>query len=235
MEARSRFHQTIQNVEKAMTESFEQTDINRVRRIPRKARYDKETIYRIIDEALICHVGIVENGQPFVIPTNHARHEDKLYLHGASTSRLLKHIRDGSPVSVAITLLEGIVFARAAFEHSLHYRSVVLFGHGRRIENDEEKLFALQVLTDHIADGRWDDARKPNAKELAATTVVEVFIESASAKVSDGFPGDTEEDYDLPIWAGVLPYRLQALDPIEDPRLHEHASVPAYVSSYRRK
>lgn len=214
--------------------TFAKTAQNKVRRMPERGHYDRETIYPIIDEALICHVGFVADDQPFVIPTIHARHEDIIYLHGAKASRLLKHVQAGNPICITITLLDGIVFARSVFHSSMNYRSVVLFGSGQVVESDGEKLAALEVLTEHLASGRWADARQPTQKELDSTTVVAVAIENASAKIRTGPPGDEDEDYALPIWAGVLPLPPQALAPIDDPWLSAGIVVPEYIRSYKR-
>jgi hypothetical protein len=208
---------------------FPKTKRNQVRRLPKRAEYRKEAIFKIIDEALICHVGFEQQGQPFVIPTIHTRWEDTIYLHGATLSRMLQHIRAGNPLCVEITLLDGIVFARSVFHSSMNYRSVVLFGTGRLVDTDDEKLRALEALIKHVVPGRWEEARKPNQKELASTTVVAIHIDSASAKIRTGPPVDDEEDYQLPVWAGVLPLQLQALEPIADARLEEGISVPKYV------
>ena len=209
-------------------------DLNRVRRVPKRAQYDKETIYRILDEGLVCHVGLVEDGQPVVIPMNYARRDDTLILHGAPASRLLQYVQAGHPVCVTVTLLDGLVLARSVYHHSMNYRSVVVFGRGRLIEAEQEKLAALEVLTEHILPRRWQDARRPNRQELDATAVVSVAIESASAKVRTGPPADDEDDYQLPVWAGVLPIQQQALTPVNDPRLHTDMPVPHSVSNYRR-
>ena len=214
---------------------FEQTPRNRVRRIPQRGRYDQATIYAIIDAALICHVAFAVDGQPFVIPTIHARMGDELILHGAKASRLLKHIQAGHPVSVAITLLDGLVMARSVFHSSMNYRSVVLFGHGRTLESSDEKLAALAALTEHLARGRWQDARQPTPQELEATTVVAIAFDSASAKVRMGPPSDEAEDYALPVWAGVLPLQLTALPPVADPQLAPDIKAPDYLVHYRRQ
>lgn len=214
---------------------FEQTPRNRVRRIPQRGQYDQATIYAIIDEALICHVAFAIKEQPFVIPTIHARMGDELILHGAKASRLLKHIQAGRPVSVAITLLDGLVMARSVFHSSMNYRSVVLFGHGRTLEANDEKMTALAALTEHLARGRWQDARLPTIQELEATTVVALSIESASAKLRSGPPNDEAEDYALPIWAGVLPLQQTALPLVADPQLAPGISAPDYLVHYRRQ
>ena len=213
---------------------FEKTEQNRVRRVAQRGHYDKETIYPIIDEALICHVGIVQDGIPIVIPTIHARDGDKIILHGAKASRLLKHVAAGHSVCVTITFLDGLVLARSSFHHSMNYRSVVLFGTGRVVEDAQEKMRALEILSEHLTPGRWEDARKPNVKEMKATAVVELTIESASAKIRTGPPGDDDEDYQLPVWAGVLPMQQQILPPVADPKLNEGTMLPDYIVNYSR-
>ena len=213
---------------------FEKTPRNKVRRVAERGKYDREAVYRIVDDALICHVGFVVNDQPFVIPTIHARDGDSILLHGAKASRLLKHVKEGHPVCITCTHLDGLVLARSVFHHSMNYRSVVLFGSGRIVDDPDEKMTALEILTDHIMPGRWDDARHPNAKEMNATTMVRVEIESASAKQRTGPVGDDEDDYALPIWAGVLPIERAFLDPESDSRLVDGVALPEYVRSYHR-
>jgi uncharacterized protein len=213
---------------------FPISERNRIRRAPKRGQYDKETIYRILDEGLVCHVGLVEDHQPVVIPMNYARRDDTLILHGASASRLLRYIQAGNLVCVTVTLLDGLVLARSVYHHSMNYRSVVVFGQGRLIEAEPEKLAALEILTEHILRGRWQDARKPNRQELDATAVVAIAIESASAKVRTGPPVDDEADYQLPVWAGVLPIQQEALAPVSDPRLRQDIRVPPSVSKYQR-
>ena len=213
---------------------FAITERSRIRRVPKRGQYDKETIYRILDEGLVCHVGLVEDHQPVVIPMNYARCDDALILHGAPASRLLRHVQAGNPVCVTVTLLDGLVLARSVYHHSMNYRSVVVYGRGRLIEAEQEKLAALETLTDHILRGRWQDARKPNRQELEATAVVSIAIEDASAKVRTGPPADDEADYQLPVWAGVLPIHQQALTPVSDPRLRKDIPIPSAVANYRR-
>jgi nitroimidazol reductase NimA-like FMN-containing flavoprotein (pyridoxamine 5'-phosphate oxidase superfamily) len=203
---------------------------SRVRRVPERAAYDRDTIYPIIDEALFCHVGFVQDGQPFVIPTNHARLDDTLFFHGAHASRLMKHVAAGHELCVTITLVDGLVLARAVCQHSMNYRSVVLFGRGQLVDGEAEKLRALEQLTEHLLPGRWADARKPTAKELRGAMVVAMPIDSASAKVRSGPPADDEEDYDLPVWAGLLPIQQQFLAPEGDPMLAAGVPVPDYVA-----
>jgi uncharacterized protein len=213
---------------------FGKGELNRVRRLPDRGQYDKATIYPIVDGAPICHVGFAADGQPFVIPTIHARMGDTLVLHGAKASRMLKHVQAGKPICVTVTLLDGLVLARSVFHSSMNYRSALIFGHGRTIDDDIAKLAALEAISEHLLAGRWADARRPTQKELDATAVVAVDIESASAKVRVGPPNDDEEDYALPTWAGVVPLELQPLAPVPDPRLDGTVAVPTYISSYVR-
>ncbi len=213
---------------------FPKTDLNTVRRLANRGHYDKSTIYPIIDEALICQVGFVIDGQPVIIPMIHARFEDTIFLHGAVNNRLLNHIGGGHPLCIGVTLVDGIVFARSVFHHSMNYRSVTVFGKARVIETDNEKLDALEAISNHIVRGRWEEARLPNQREMDTTTVVAVQIESASAKIRTGPPNDNPEDYDLPIWAGVLPLRESAHEPVQDPRLASGIAIPSYISAYKR-
>jgi uncharacterized protein len=199
--------------------SFAKTDRNKVRRLPERGVYDAATIHAIVDEALICHVGFLHDGQPVVIPTIHAREGDTIFLHGSKASRLLDHARQGDSLCITVTLLDGIVAARSAFHSSMNYRSAVLFGCGRLVEDPAAKLRALEVLTEHVLPGRWAEVRPTTVKEVSATSVVAVTIESASAKTRSGPPSDDEEDYALPIWTGVLPVRQAFLPPQPDPRL----------------
>ena len=205
---------------------------NRVRRLPARGAYDRETIYGIVDEAIICHVGLVQDGQPFVIPTIHARNGDRLLFHGAPASRLIQHIAAGHEICVAITILDGLVLARSVAHHSMNYRSVVLFGRGEIVADAREKLDALEAITEHVMPGRWTDAPPPTFAELAATTVVALSIEAASAKIRSGPPGDDAADYAQPIWAGVVPIRQVALSPMPDPQLADGFAVPDYIQRY---
>ena len=217
-----------------MTE-FAKTEKTSIKRLPKRGHYDRETIYRILDEALICHVGFAEAGQPFVIPTNFARIDDTIVLHGAKASRLLKHVEAGHPVCVEVTIVDGLVLARSVFHHSVNYRSAVVFGRGRLVTDVQEKLAALEAVTEHIVPGRWKEARLPNQKELNATSVVSIRIDEASAKVRLGPPVDEEEDYTLPVWAGVLPLQEMPSSPIRDERQSETVTLPDYVARYSRK
>lgn len=214
---------------------FIKTDKTRIKRLPKRGHYERKTIYRILDEALICHVGFVEGRQPYVIPINFARMGDVLVMHGAKASRLLRHIADGQPVCVEATVVDGLVLARSVFHHSVNYRSVVLFGRGQLIQKDEQKLAALEAITEHLIPGRWQEARRPSRKELNATSVVSIEIESASAKVRTGPPVDDEADYSLPVWAGLLPIEARALSPLRDEQQADDVPLPAYIAHYSRK
>ncbi|MEQ9061746.1 MAG: pyridoxamine 5'-phosphate oxidase family protein [Gammaproteobacteria bacterium] len=224
---------TIDN-ESTPGDAFDVTPRNRVMRYPTRAAYDRATIYPILDEALVCHVGFAIDGEPCVIPTIHARMGDRLLLHGLKGGRLLKHIEAGNTVCVTVTLLDGLVLARTVFNHSMNYRSVVLFGRGHALEEPAEKLAALERLTEHVVRGRWADARPPNAKELKATTIVALDIESASAKVRSGPPGDDGADLDYPVWAGVVPTPMVPQAPETDPKQEVAQPLPEYARRYRR-
>jgi hypothetical protein len=205
-----------------------------VKRIPKRGTYDQETIYKILDEGMICHVGFVVDGQPFVIPTIYARVGDKIYMHGSTASRLLNTLERGGEVCVNVTLVDGLVLARSVFHHSMNYRSVVVFGKASAVEDADEKMKALEAISEHLIPGRWKDARKPNEQEFKATRVVCLPITEASAKVRSGPPIDDEEDYDLPVWAGVVPLQLTASEPINDPRLKADVATPEYARQYSR-
>jgi len=215
-----------------VTGAFPKTARNKVKRLPERGHYDAATIYPIVDAALICHVGFVIDGQPFVIPTLHARQGDTILLHGAKGSRLLRHIQAGGEVCITITLIDGIVLARSVFHHSINYRSVVLFGTGTVIADDQARLQALEAFTERLIPGRWHDARQPNALELKQTTIVAVPIASASAKLRRGPPGDETEDLDLPVWAGILPLRQIAGTPLADPQLRPGVALPDYIRDF---
>lgn len=183
---------------------------------------------------MICHVGFVVDGQPYVIPTGYGRREDTLYVHGASTSRMLNSAAEGIPVCVTVTLVDGLVLARSAFHHSMNYRSVVILGAAHRVESDEEKLAALRTFSEHVVPGRWADVRQPTPQEMKATTVLALALEEVSAKIRTGPPVDEDADYVLPIWAGVLPLRLTPGAAETDPRLAHKLEPPSYVKNYRR-
>lgn len=210
------------------------TPRTRVVREPHRGVYDRETVYRILDEGFLCQIGFVVDGQPFVIPTAYGRKEANLYIHGSAASRMLRHLKNGLPVCVTVTLLDGLVLARSVFNHSMNYRSVVILGKATLVEDPEEKLAALNVLSEHILPGRWADARRPNERELKQTSVLRVPIEEFSAKVRTGPPIDDEEDYSFPTWAGVVPLEIKAGAPIPDDRLAPTVEPPPYVAHYSR-
>ncbi len=215
--------------------TFEKTERTTLKRLPARGVYDRELVYHILDEGLICHVGFAIEGRPFVIPTGYARVQDQLYIHGSQASRMLRTLQRGVEACVTVTLLDGLVLARSAFHHSMNYRSVVVFGKAELVDDVDEKLAALRAFSEHMICGRWDDARKPTEQELKATTVLSLPLEEASAKVRTGPALDDEEDYELPIWAGVIPVSLVAGPPIPDPRLEQELEAPGYVSTYERR
>lgn len=217
-----------------MHDDLTQTERTRIKRLPKRGHYDRETIYPILDEAFICHVGFAVEGQPYVIPTGYARIDDDLYIHGSSASRMLRNLAEGIDVCVTVTLIDGLVLARSAFHHSVNYRSVVILGKAELVEDAEEKNRALEAFTEHVIPGRWAEIRWPNELELKATSVLKLAINEASAKVRTGPPVDDEEDYAIGVWAGVLPVRMTKGDPVSDERLSSEISVPDYVSNYER-
>lgn len=210
------------------------TERTRVRRLPKRGSYDRETIYSILDEAFICHVGFAVEGQPYVIPTGYARIGDDLYIHGSSASRMLRNLAQGVDICVTVTLIDGLVLARSAFHHSMNYRSVVILGKATLVEDADEKNRALEAFTEHVIPGRWAEVRWPTELELKATSVLKLPIEEASAKIRTGGPIDDEEDYEMSVWSGVVPLKLAKDKPIEDERLHDCASLPNYVRDYKR-
>jgi nitroimidazol reductase NimA-like FMN-containing flavoprotein (pyridoxamine 5'-phosphate oxidase superfamily) len=214
---------------------FAPTERTQVRRLPQRAVYDREAVYRILDEGLVCHIGFVAEGKPVVIPTGYGRKDDTIYLHGSTASRMLRTLGKRVDVCVTVTLLDGLVLARAAFHHSVNYRSAVIFGTARVVEDREGKLEALRIFTEHVAPGRWQEVRPPSDKELQATMVLTLPLQEVSAKVRTGPPVDDEEDYALPVWAGVLPLNLTAGLAVTDDRLPAGIEVPAYVRRYDRK
>ncbi len=205
-----------------------------VRRVPQRAAYDRATIEAILDEGLVCHVGISVDGQPYVIPMNYGRAGDRLYLHGSQASRLLRSVGSGVPVCVTVTLLDGLVLARSAYHHSMNYRSVVILGNAAEVTDPAERLAALEAISEHVLRGRWREVRPPSDKELKATMVLRLPIAEASAKARTGPPLDDEEDYRLPCWAGVIPLRLTPEAPVPDPRLAAGIAPPPPVHGYRR-
>ena len=213
---------------------FQPTQRTQVKRLPDRGAYDSETVFKILDEGLICHVGFSVDGQPYVIPTGFARVEDTLYIHGSAASRMLRTLAEGVQVCVTVTLLDGLVLARAAFHHSMNYRSVVMLGRATLVSDPAEKVKALEAFTEHIVRGRWNDVRLPTEAELKATTVLALPLAEVSAKIRTGPPKDDAEDYELPIWAGVVPLAISSGAPIADPRLNAGLEPPAYAKKYSR-
>jgi len=208
------------------------TERTTLKRLPKRGSHERDTVYAILDEALICHVGFVVNGAPVVIPTIHWREGDTLYFHGSAASRMLRSLREGVDACVTVTLLDGLVLARSAFHHSMNYRSVVVFGKAREVTEREEKLRALDALVEHVMRGRSADVRPANEPELRQTMVLALPLEEASAKIRTGGPVDDEEDYTLPVWAGVVPCALAFGSALTDERAA--AAVPDYVTAYER-
>ena len=188
-----------------------------VRRRAERGRYDRETAYAILDEAYICHVGFVHDASPVVLPTMHARVDDVLYIHGSVASRMLRTLSSGVEACVTVTLLDGLVLARSAFHHSMNYRSVVVFGTARVVDDGDEQLAAMRGLIERVRPGRWEVARQPTEVELRQTIVMAIALDEMSAKVREGGPIDDADDYALPVWAGVVPLTLVAGEPVEDP------------------
>jgi uncharacterized protein len=205
------------------------TKRTQLRRLPKRGSHEAEVIHSILDSAFLAHIGFQVNEQPFVIPTLFGREGEKLYLHGSSVSRMLGELEKGFPACITVTLVDGMVLARSGFHHSINYRSVVAFGTARKVADAEKKVHALRIISEHVIAGRWDEVRGPNEQELKATAVLEFSIEEASAKIRQGPPLDDEEDYTLPVWAGVLPLMLEAKAPIPDPRLPDGIAPPEYV------
>ncbi len=215
-------------------EKLPQTPRTTLKRLPERGHYDRELVNQILDEGFICHVGFAVDGQPVVIPTGYARVGDSLVIHGSQASRMLRTLGQGIDVCVTITLIDGLVLARSAFHHSMNYRSVVVFGRATLVDNRAEKLAALRSLSDHMIPGRWDDVREPSERELQQTTVLSLSLTEASAKVRQGPPLDDEEDYDLAVWAGVIPLSLVAGRPVGDARIPAQSEVPKYATEYAR-
>jgi uncharacterized protein len=209
-----------------------QTERTTVRRLPKRAAYDRAVIDAILDEGLVCHVGFAIDGQPYVIPTIYAREGDEIFVHGSAASRMLGTLGGGIAVCLTVTLVDGLVLARSAFHHSMNYRSVVVLGSARRLVDPDEKMGALRAIVDHVVPQRWPDVRPPSEHELKATSVLALPLREASAKVRSGGPIDDEEDYALPIWAGELPITSVIGRAIPDGRLDPGLAVPEYTARY---
>jgi len=213
----------------AMPEQFEINDRNRVRRVAKRGEYDHAAVFQVIDAAPLGHVSINDQQQGLIaIPMLHARMEDRLIFHGATTSRLMQHLGSGAPCCVSFAMVDGLVLAKSLFHHSMNYRSAVVFGCGQLVNDEPERLNALKAISDKLLPGRWEDARQPNAKEMKATAIVSLKIESASAKIRSGPPSDDPEDIELPIWSGVVPCQVQTQTPIADEHSQKIA-LPDYL------
>src|SRR5580765_9052804 len=217
-----------------MQENVAMSERTRLVREPVRAVYDREAIYKILDEGFVCHVGFTAEGQTFVIPTMFARMDDAIYFHGSAASRMLRSLASGMNVCITVTLADGIVLARSVFNHSMNYRSVVALGIAAPVEEPTEKLTALQAFTEKILPGRWEDARQPNGKELKATSILKLPLTEVSAKIRSGPVQDDEEDYALRVWAGIVPMHVQADAPIRDERCDPAIPTPAYTANYKR-
>ena len=212
---------------------FAATTRTTIKRYPARGNYDRAAIEAILDEAMVCHVGFAVDGQPYVIPTIHAREGGRLFIHGSPMSRMLRTAAAGVPLCLTVTLHDGLVLARSAFHHSMNYRSVMVLSSAREVRETAEKLVAMRALVDHLMPGRWDDARQPSASEIAGTLILELPLTEVSAKVRRGGPIDSEPDYALPVWAGVVPLTIAPGAPVRDDRLPDGIELPAYVRSWR--
>lgn len=217
-----------------MSESLTPTERTCVVREPHRGAYDRETIHKILDEGMVCHVGFATDGQPYVIPTLFARIGDAIYFHGSAASRMLRGVSEGLAVCITVTLTDGIVLARSVFNHSMNYRSVVALGKATLVDAPEEKLEALRAFTEKILPGRWNDARQPNEKELKATSILRLPLTEVSAKIRKGPVEDDAPDRELPIWAGIIPLQLVAGAPIRDEQCDPAIPLPAYAAHYKR-
>jgi nitroimidazol reductase NimA-like FMN-containing flavoprotein (pyridoxamine 5'-phosphate oxidase superfamily) len=215
-----------------MSEIYRPTERTTVKRLPARGSYDRKVVHQILDEGLICHLGFVVEGQPFVIPTIYVRVGETLYVHGSPASRMLRTLEQGVPPCVTVTHVDGLVLARSAFHHSMNYRSVVVLGTATVVDDAGKKKDVLHALTDHLIRGRWEEIRHPTLDELRRTLVLAIPITEASAKVRVGPPLDDEEDYSMPVWAGVLPLQLMPAAPTADPRLPDEITAPLYAANY---
>ena len=216
-----------------MSDAYSPTDRTRLRRLPKRGEFDRAAVHAILDAGLVCHVGFVHEGQPYVLPTNYVRWGEQVYIHGAAAGRMIKSLASGTPLCVTVTHLDGLVLARSAFHHSVNYRSVVVLGPGRLVTDPQEKLEALHRFTNHVVRGRWEEVRPPTEPELKGTHVIAVALDEVSAKVRTGFPVDDEEDYSIPVWAGWLPLDTRPGTPVPDPRLHPDAP-PLDLTRFKR-
>jgi uncharacterized protein len=224
----------VSNLEVFMSETFSPTSRTRVVREANRAVYDRDAIYRILDEAFVCHVGFSTDGQPFVIPTMFARVDDAIYFHGSAASGMLRGLGDGLPVCITVTLTDGLILARSIFNHSMNYRSVVALGQAILIQEPAEKLQALRAFTEKLIPGRWNDARQPNEQELKATSILRLPLTEVSAKVRTGAVEDDADDYALRVWAGTIPMHQVMEAPVRDDRCDPAIPTPSYATNFRR-
>lgn len=217
-----------------MSAELKKTDRTTISRHDERGSYDRDTAYAILDEGLVAHVGVDTGSGVMVIPMTYARLGDELILHGAVASRWLSSFENGRPISVCVTLLDGLVLAKSAFSHSMNYRSVVAFGEARIVSDPDRKMAAFKALLDQLVPGRWDDSRQPDDKELQATTVLAMPIDEASVKIRSGPPKDAAKDLELPYWTGVIPLSLESAEAIPDPAMQEEVALPEYAVDYSR-
>jgi len=218
-----------------MNDNQAPSERTRVKRLPKRGAYDRETIHRILDEGLVAHVGLVVDGNPVVTPMTYARDGERLLFHGSTASRTMRTLASGAEACVAVTQVDALVLARSAFHHSMNYRSVVVFGKARAITDPEEKLAAFRRFFDRLIPGRWKDVRSPNQVEMNQTLMVEIPIDEASAKARTGGPIDEDDDYALQVWAGLIPFSFTPDEPVPDETLPDDVEMPEYVRSYTRR
>ncbi len=211
---------------------IQQTERTRLKRAHERGSYDRDTIYGIIDATLLCHVGYIFNGEPYVTPTFHWRDGDRIYWHGSSASRMLRQLREGARACLTVTHFDGVIMARSGYHHSANFRSAMIFGEPEIVDGDEAKMAALKTFMEVMMPGRWDDVRVPNEQEMKATMVLSMPIDEASAKINDAFPGEEEEDYALDCWAGVIPIKTVVGEPVDDPKLRDGIAQPDYLKQF---
>ena len=216
-----------------MTDSYTPTARSRIKRLPKRASYDYKTVYEILDAGLLAHVGYVINNEPYVTPTCYWREENKLYWHGSSASRMLRTMADGVRACVTVSHMDGLVLARSAFHHSMNYRSVMAYGTAYAVTDTAQVSAGLEAFMERLAPGRWHEARRPSVQELKATLVVEMEIIEAAAKIRTGPPIDDDDDYALPVWAGVIPLTLTSGAPLPDPRLDAKTPIPNGLKDWK--
>lgn len=211
------------------------TERSKINRMPIRGSYDRDTIYKILDESIICQIGFNIDGKVNIIPILYGRKDDLIFFHGSHKSRMFKSFQNGEDICISVAMIDGIVLARSAFHHSVNYRSVVLFGKPKEVKNSEEKTNALEIIMNHIIPGRWEEIRKPNEKELNVTSIFSIKIDEASAKIRTGPAVDDKDDLDLNVWAGVLPLKTVVKEPTRNADLKESIGLPDYLNHYKTK